>query len=36
MTVIQSGFPTESLREEHGRGVPQALDRFERALRAGR
>jgi uncharacterized protein YndB with AHSA1/START domain len=36
MTVIQSGFPTEELREEHGRGVPRALDRLERAIPAGR
>jgi uncharacterized protein YndB with AHSA1/START domain len=34
MTIIQSGFPTEELREEHGRGVPHALDRLERAIRA--
>ena len=34
MTAIQSGFPTEELREEHGRGVPHAFDRFERAIRA--
>ena len=34
MTVIQSGFPTEALREEHGRGVPRAFDRLERAIRA--
>ena len=33
MTMIQSGFPTEELREEHGRGVPNALDRLERAIR---
>jgi hypothetical protein len=35
MTIIQSGFPTEALREEHGRGVPRAFDRLERAIRAG-
>lgn len=34
MTIIQSGFPTTELREEHGRGVPHAFDRFERAIRA--
>ena len=34
MTIIQSGFPTEALREEHGRGVPNAFDRLERAIRA--
>ena len=32
MTMTQSGLPTEELREEHGRGVPNALDRFERVL----
>jgi uncharacterized protein YndB with AHSA1/START domain len=36
MTIIQSGFPTEELREEHGRGVPHALDRLERAIHARR
>jgi uncharacterized protein YndB with AHSA1/START domain len=36
MTIIQSGFPTEELREEHGRGVPHALDRLERAIRESR
>jgi uncharacterized protein YndB with AHSA1/START domain len=36
MTIIQSGFPTEALREEHGRGVPHAFDRLERAIRASR
>jgi len=36
MTIIQSGFPTEELREEHGRGVPRAFDRLERAIRARR
>jgi uncharacterized protein YndB with AHSA1/START domain len=36
MTIIQSGFPTEALREEHGRGVPHAFDRLERAIRAMR
>jgi uncharacterized protein YndB with AHSA1/START domain len=35
MTMVQSGFPTADLREEHGRGVPHAFDRFERAIRAG-
>jgi uncharacterized protein YndB with AHSA1/START domain len=34
MTVTQSGFPTEELREEHGRGVPNAFARFERAIQA--
>jgi uncharacterized protein YndB with AHSA1/START domain len=32
MTMTQSGLPSEELREEHGRGVPNALDRFERAI----
>lgn len=36
MTMIQSGFPTSELREEHGRGVPRAFDRLERAIRARR
>ena len=36
MTIIQSGFPTKELREEHGRGVPHAFDRLERAIRARR
>ena len=34
MTMIQSGFPSDELREEHGRGVPRAFDRLERALAA--
>jgi uncharacterized protein YndB with AHSA1/START domain len=34
MTVIQSGFPTAGLRDEHGRGVPNAFARLERAIRA--
>ena len=34
MTMIQSGFPTAELRDEHGRGVPNAFDRLERVLRA--
>jgi uncharacterized protein YndB with AHSA1/START domain len=36
MRIIQSGFPTDELRVEHGRGVPHALDRFERAILARR
>ena len=35
MRAIQSGFPTAALRDEHGRGVPDALARFERVVRAG-
>ena len=34
MTIIQSGFPTDELREEHGRGLPDGFARLERALRA--
>jgi uncharacterized protein YndB with AHSA1/START domain len=34
MTAIQSGFPTSALRDEHGRGVPNALTRLERVIRA--
>ena len=32
MTMVQAGFPTEGLRDEHTIGVPHAFDRFERAL----
>ena len=32
MTMVQSGFPSDELREEHGRGVTNAFDRLERAL----
>jgi uncharacterized protein YndB with AHSA1/START domain len=32
MRVVQAGFPTEELRDEHTRGVPNAFDRFERTL----
>jgi hypothetical protein len=32
MTVIQSGFPTPELRDEHRRGVPAAFARLERAI----
>lgn len=34
MTVTQSGLPTEELREEHGRGAPNAFVRLERAIQA--
>jgi uncharacterized protein YndB with AHSA1/START domain len=34
MTVTQSGLPTEELREEHGRGVPSAFARLDRAIQA--
>lgn len=36
MTMTQTGFPTAELRDEHGRGVPNAFARFERAIRARR
>ena len=32
MTMVQSGFPSDELRDEHGRGLPHAFDRLERAL----
>ena len=32
MTMLQSGFPSDALRDEHGHGVPHAFDRLERAL----
>ena len=32
MTMLQWGFPSHELRDEHGRGVPHAFDRLERAL----
>jgi uncharacterized protein YndB with AHSA1/START domain len=34
MSATQSGLPTEELREEHGRGVPNAFARLERAIQA--
>ncbi len=34
MTIVQSGFPTDELRDEHGIGVPTAVARFERVVRA--
>ena len=33
MTLTQTGFPTTELRDEHGRGVPNAFARLERAIR---
>lgn len=33
MTMIQTGFPTAALREEHTRGLPNAFDRLERSIR---
>ncbi len=32
MTMVQAGFPTEALRDEHTVGLPNAFDRLERAL----
>jgi uncharacterized protein YndB with AHSA1/START domain len=32
MRVVHAGFPTEELRDEHTRGVPNAFDRLERTL----
>jgi uncharacterized protein YndB with AHSA1/START domain len=34
MTTTQTGFPTVQLRDEHGRGMPNALARLERAIHA--
>jgi uncharacterized protein YndB with AHSA1/START domain len=34
MAVTQSGLPTEALRDEHGRGVPNAIARLERFIEA--
>jgi uncharacterized protein YndB with AHSA1/START domain len=33
MTMVQAGFPDEELRDEHTRGLPNAFDRLDRALR---
>ena len=32
MTMTQSGFPTDELRDEHAVGVPTAFDNLERVL----
>jgi uncharacterized protein YndB with AHSA1/START domain len=32
MTMVQTGFPTTELRDEHTIGVPHAFDRLERSL----
>jgi uncharacterized protein YndB with AHSA1/START domain len=32
MTMIQHGFPTDELRAEHARGVPNAFDRLEQLI----
>jgi uncharacterized protein YndB with AHSA1/START domain len=34
MTMTQTGFPTPELRDEHGRGVPNAFARLARAIAA--
>ena len=36
MTMVQRGIPTAELREEHARGVPNAVARLESCLREGR
>jgi uncharacterized protein YndB with AHSA1/START domain len=33
MTMIQRGIPTDELRAEHARGVPNAFDRLEQLIR---
>jgi uncharacterized protein YndB with AHSA1/START domain len=33
LTMIQRGLPTDELRAEHSRGVPNAFDRLEQHLR---
>ena len=32
MTMVQIGFPSEELRDEHTTGIPHAFDRLERRL----
>jgi uncharacterized protein YndB with AHSA1/START domain len=32
MTLVQTGFPSEELRDEHTIGIPHAFDRLERRL----
>lgn len=32
MTIVQRGFPTVALRDEHAVGVPDALTRFQRVV----
>ncbi len=36
MTMSQRGFPTAALREEHERGVPNALARLARLIQLER
>lgn len=33
MSMVQTGLPTAALRAEHARGLPNAFDRLERAVR---
>lgn len=33
VTMIQRGFPSKVLRDEHGRGLPHAFDRLERGMK---
>jgi uncharacterized protein YndB with AHSA1/START domain len=32
MTMVQRGFPSDEMRDEHGQGVPHAFDRLTRGL----
>jgi hypothetical protein len=36
MTVIQTGFPTTELRDEHARGAPNAFVRLERVIHSSK
>jgi uncharacterized protein YndB with AHSA1/START domain len=36
ITMVQSGFPSDELRDEHGRGLPHAFDRLARGLNGPR
>jgi uncharacterized protein YndB with AHSA1/START domain len=36
MTIVQRGLPTAALREEHERGLPNAVDRLEANIRTRR
>jgi uncharacterized protein YndB with AHSA1/START domain len=36
MTITQRGLPTTQLRDEHRRGVPNAIDRLQRVIRLSR
>lgn len=35
MTMLQRGIPTDELRAEHARGVPNAFDRLEQHIQGG-